>query len=316
MNKLAICFSGQGSQYQNMGLDYIESLKTYEDMANIASNILGFNVCDVLKDEKLINQTKYTQPLVALKSIFGYDMISKLNPNVQALLGFSLGEYSAYYASKVFDFEQLLVIIAKRAEFMDQDAQKTKGLMAAVIGLEKDQVKSVCLSLQDQGVIDIANDNSPNQYVISGEEALVLKAISLLKEAGARRVIELKTSGAFHTNLMESASKKLILEMNNNPKLTPSKSNIAIYMNLDAKVLNDEDILKHIEKQMINEVKFRESILNMKKDGITHILEIGPGKVLTNLIKKIEPEIEVINFDQIESYETVKGWLKIHGFTK
>jgi [acyl-carrier-protein] S-malonyltransferase len=87
-------------------------------------------------------------------------------------------------------------------------------------------------------------------------------------------------------------------------------------MNFDAKVLNDEDILKHIEKQMISEVKFRESIINMKKDGITHILEIGPGKVLTNLIKKIEPEIETINFDQMDSYETVKGWLQTHGFTK
>jgi [acyl-carrier-protein] S-malonyltransferase len=316
MNKLAICFSGQGSQYQNMGLDFIESSKTYKDMANTASNILNFDVSDVLKDEKLINQTRYTQPLVALKSIFGYDMISKLNPDVQALLGFSLGEYSAYYAAGVFGYEELLLIIAKRAEFMDQDAHQTKGLMAAVIGLNKDQVKNVCQSLQDQGVIDIANDNSPNQYVISGEEALVLKAIPLLKQMGARRVIELKTSGAFHTSLMKSASKKLVSEIQNNLYLKPLKSNIPIYMNFDAKVLNDEDILKHIEKQMISEVKFRESIINMKKDGITHILEIGPGKVLTNLIKKIEPEIETINFDQMESYETVKGWLQTHGFTK
>lgn len=316
MNKLAICFSGQGSQYPNMGLDFIESSKIYEDMANNASNILGFDVSDILKDEELINQTKYTQPLVALKSIFGYDMISQLNPNISAFLGFSLGEYSAYYAASVFGFKELLTMIAKRAEFMDQDAQKTKGLMAAVIGLEKEQVKSVCLSLQDQGVIDIANDNSPTQYVISGEEALVLKAIPLLKDLGARRVIELKTSGAFHTSLMKQASQKLVEEIQNNSTLTPSKSNTIIYMNFDASPLKDKDILKHIEKQMISEVKFRESIMHMHEDGITHILEIGPGKVLTNLIRKIEPKIETFNFDQFESYETVKGWLKTHGFTK
>lgn len=316
MNKLAICFSGQGSQYQHMGLDFIESSKTYENMAKIASDILNFNVCEVLKDEKLINQTKYTQPLVALKSIFGYDMISKLNPHIEAFLGFSLGEYSAYYASEVFKFEQLLTIIAKRAELMDQDAQKTKGLMAAVIGLKKEEVKEVCQSLHDQGIIDIANDNSQNQYVISGEESLVLKAIPLLKQIGARRVIQLNTSGAFHTSLMELASKKLVSEIQNNPYLKPLKSRTTMYMNVDAKVLKDKYILKHIEEQMIHEVKFRESILNMKKDGITHILEIGPGKVLTNLIKKIDPEIETINFDQMKSYETVKGWLQTHGFTK
>jgi [acyl-carrier-protein] S-malonyltransferase len=316
MNKLAICFSGQGSQYQYMALDFIESSKTYEDMANLASNILDFNVCDVLKDEKLINQTKYTQPLVALKSILGYDMISKLNPNIKAFIGFSLGEYSAYYASKVFGFEQLFKIIAKRAELMDHDAHQIKGLMAAVIGLEKFQVKAICESLQEQGVIDIANDNSPNQYVISGEEALVLKAIPLLKSIGARRVIELKTSGAFHTPLMHVASKKLVEEIQNDKDLFPSKSKTKMYMNLDASILNDEDILNHIEKQMISEVRFRESIINMKHDGITHILEIGPGKVLTNLIKKIDSKIETINFDQLDTYETVKGWLKTHGFTK
>lgn len=314
MNKLAVCFSGQGSQYQQMALDFIESSEKYKKMAEQASKIIGFDVIHVLSDDVLINQTRYTQPLVVLKSIFGFDMIQELNPKVEAYLGFSLGEYSAYYATGVFSFDQLFQIITKRAAYMEEDTKKTEGLMAAVIGLEKEKVKEVCMNLQLEGVIDIANDNSSNQQVISGEKSLILKAIPILKELGARRVIELKTSGAFHTSLMYEASQKLVKDIDKD--LKPSIAKHKMYMNLNAQPLDDKDILMHIEKQMTHEVKFRESVHNLKKDGITHILEIGPGKVLTNLINKIDPEIQTLNFDQANSYETVKGWLNIYGFTK
>jgi len=316
MNKLAVCFSGQGSQYQFMGLDYIEASPKYKQMEKEASSILGFDVLSVLSDDHLINQTRYTQPLIVLKSIFGFDMIKSLNPQIEAYLGFSLGEYSAYYAANIFNFKQLFEIITKRAAYMEADTKKTEGLMAAVIGLQKEEVKQVCLNLQKEGIIDIANDNAPSQLVISGEKSLIQKAAHILKELGARRVIELKTSGAFHTSLMSDASQKLKNDILTNKDLTPLKSPNKMYMNFDAQCLNDLDILNHIEKQMTHEVKFRESILNMKKDGITHILEIGPGKVLTNLIQKIDPLIETMNFDQEKSYEIVKGWLNTHGFTK
>lgn len=316
MNKLAICFSGQGSQYVNMGLDYINSYKIYEDMASNASKILGFNVIDILKDENLIHQTKYTQPLIVLKSIFGYDLISKLNLSIDTLLGFSLGEYSAYYAANVFDFEAIFQIISKRATYMEIDAKKQEGMMMAVIGLDKKTVSDVCTTLQIQGIIGIANDNAPNQVVISGETKLIEKAAVILKDLGARRIIELKTSGAFHTSLMSDASKQLVFDIKNNHLLTPHQANYKIMMNLDASYLKDEDIIFHIKNQMTHQVRFRESILNMKKDGITHILEIGPGKVLTNLINKIDPEIDTCHFDHLDTYETVKGWLKTHGFTK
>ncbi len=316
MNKLAVCFSGQGSQYQFMGLDYIEASPKYKQMEKEASSILGFDVLSVLSDDHLINQTRYTQPLIVLKSIFGFDMIKSLNPQIEAYLGFSLGEYSAYYAANIFNFKQLFEIITKRAAYMEADTKKTEGLMAAVIGLQKEEVKQVCLDLQKEGIIDIANDNAPSQLVISGKKSLIQKAALILKELGARRVIELKTSGAFHTSLMSDASQKLKNDILTNKDLTPLKSSNKMYMNFDAQCLNDLDILNHIEKQMTHEVKFRESILNMKKDGITHILEIGPGKVLTNLIQKIDPLIETMNFDQEKSYEIVKGWLNTHGFTK
>lgn len=316
MNKLAICFSGQGSQYIHMGMDYIENYQVYDEMANKASKILGFPVKEALNDESLINQTRYTQPLIALKSIFGYDLISKLDPKIDAFLGFSLGEYSAYYAADVFGFSSVLEIISKRALFMEEDTLKKTGMMAAIIGLDKQTVQQVCQSLEHLGVIAIANDNAPGQYVISGEIDLVKKAIELLKIKGARRAIELKTSGAFHTSLMSTASQKLIDAIEANDSLKPKETDKIIYMNFDAKPLRKDEVLNHIKMQMTHEVQLTQSIKRMSMDGITHILEIGPGKVLTNLINKIDPSIESQYFDQLDSYETVKGWLKTNGFTK
>jgi [acyl-carrier-protein] S-malonyltransferase len=316
MSKLAICFSGQGSQYLNMGIDFIDGDEQFRKMALEASKILDFDVIDAYKDEDKMKQTLYVQPLVVLKSIFGYEKIKSLNPNVSAVLGFSLGEYSAYYASEVFDLDQILTIISKRALYMEEQTQKQKGLMAAIIGLGYDEVNRVCESLSDQGVIKLANENSPNQFVISGEEALVVKAIEELKSIGARRAVVLNTSGAFHTPLMEEASKKLVQDIKNNVILKPKQHKLNMYMNLDAKLLKDEDIYKHVEKQMTHSVKFIDSIVQMKKDGITHMLEIGPGKVLTGLIKKIDADIDVMSFDSYDSFDAVKGWLNTHEFTK
>ena len=138
----------------------------------------------------------------------------------------------------------------------------------------------------------------------------------MLKEKGARRAITLQTSGAFHTSLMNNASKKLVEDIKNDDILKPNKSKFKIYMNLDAKPLEDKDIFNHIENQMTHPVLFIDTILNMKRDGITHILEIGPGKVLTNLIRKIDSTIETLSFDGLESFDTVKGWLETYGFTK
>lgn len=316
MNKLAICFSGQGSQYLNMGIDFVDGDEQFKKMALEASKILGFDVIDAYKDEDKMKQTLYVQPLVVLKSIFGFEKLKALNLKISAVQGFSLGEYSAYYAAEIFDLEQILTIISKRAFYMEEQTQKQKGLMAAIIGLGYDEVHRVCESLSDQGVIKLANENSPNQFVISGEESLVLKAIDLLKAKGARRAVILNTSGAFHTPLMEEASKKLAQDIKNNVILKPKHQKLNMYMNLDANLLDDHDIYMHIEKQMTHSVKFIDSIMNMKKDGITHILEVGPGKVLTGLIKKIDSDIEVMNFDSYDSFDAVKGWLNTHEFTK
>lgn len=316
MNKLAICFSGQGSQYVHMGMDFIKNYQIYDEMANKASKILGFSVKEVLNDESLINQTRYTQPLITLKSIFGYDLISKLEPKIDSFLGLSLGEYSAYYAADVFSFSSVLEIISKRAIFMEEDTLKKPGMMAAIIGIDKETVQQVCQSLENKGVIAVANDNAPGQYVISGEVYLVRKAIDILKIKGARRAIELKTSGAFHTSLMSTASEKIIKTIEANDLLKPKETDKTIYMNFDAKPLRKDEVLNHIKMQMTHEVQLTQSIKQMRIDGITHILEIGPGKVLTNLIHKIDPSIKTQYFDQLDSYETVKGWLKANGFTK
>ena len=316
MNQLAIVFSGQGSQYVQMGLDYINHDQAYKNMAEQASKVLGFNCIDVLSSEKVVTKTLYTQPLMILKSIFGYEEIKKLNPEISAIAGFSLGEYTAYYAASVYDFQSILKLVSKRAYYMDQASKNNDGAMAAIIGLNKDQVEEVCLSLAHQGIIKIANENEYKQFVISGEKKLVDKAIQILKEKGARRAVLLQTSGAFHTPLMQEASKKFIEEITKDDILKPKQHLCKMYMNYDSLPLLDKDVIMHMEKQMTHPVLFIDTIVNMKKDGMTHILEIGPGKVLTNLIKKIDPSIETMHFDKFESLEDVKGWLKIHGFTK
>jgi len=308
MNKLGICFSGQGSQYVGMALDFIDFSNVYKDMAKKASEILNFDVIETLSDQEKISNTRYTQPLMVLKSIFGFEEIKKLNPIINAVSGFSLGEFSAYYAAAVFDFYAILKIVSKRAIYMDDDTKQTNGKMAAIIGLSKSEINDVCQSLSTLGVIQIANENEPNQFVISGEENLVEQAIDLLKAKGARRAILLQTSGAFHTPLMENASKKLLEEVKKNVILKPKPSQLKMYMNKNASVLNDNDILDHIKNQMTHKVQFIDMVLNMKKDGITHILEIGPGKVLTNLIKKIDSDIETCSFDKLESLDIGCFW--------
>lgn len=316
MKKLALCFSGQGSQYLNMGIDYIEANPEDKNWIKQVSSLLEFDVNEALQSENAFEQTLKTQPLIVLKSLLGLRHILKLDPEISGITGFSLGEYTAYYASGVFSLPTLLSLVQKRAEVMEQATLINPGKMAAVIGLDREKILEVIAPFQTKGTLVIANENEPKQYVISGEEPILLEAVDALKAAGARRVIVLRTSGAFHTSLMDKAQQQFSQFIQNSDILKSSKPKYKQYMNLNAKVLQSQDLLMHLTKQMTHPVKFIDIIFQMKKDGITHFLEIGPGKVLTGLIQRIDPELTVMSFDKWSEYETVKGWLNTHGFTK
>ena len=253
------------------------------------------------------------QPLIVLKSILGLELLDPKKYKIDGYFGFSLGEFSAYYASGIFSLNDILSIVKIRGELMQEASIKYPGSMSAILGLDYETIKDSIEGLKSKGVIEIANENGFKQYVISGESDLVDKANEILKTKGAKRAVKLNVSGAFHTKMMQEASQTFMNEIatyERKPLETP------MIMNLDAEWLKENDIDYHLENQMTSSVKFIDMVLRLKKDGFTHILEIGPGRVLTGLIKKIDLDMEVQNFDSFEQFEETKGWLETHGFNK
>jgi len=312
MNKLAICFSGQGSQYEGMALDFIENHKPSFDLVTDVSNQLGFNFIDKYKHSDY-KKTDEVQLMIVLKSMLGLYALNVQNYHVDGYFGFSLGEFTAYYASGIFNLYDTLKIVKIRGDYMQKASLETKGAMAAIIGLNKTSILDTIKPLQQIGTIVIANENHHKQYVISGKKDLVEKAVNLLKTKGARRSVLLEVSGAFHTRLMNGAAKSFAKETKLFKK---NKMHTPMLMNVDGLWLNEKDINIHLEEQMTSPVKFIDMVNTLKKDGFTHVLEIGPKKVLTSFIKKIDKDINVMSFDHYNELENVERWLLANGFKK
>ena len=314
MKKLGLVFSGQGSQYSGMGLDFIELNPLLKEKELQASKLLGYDVKEILvsMDGKL-NETKYAQPLILLSTIFAYESFKSFNAEIEAVTGFSLGEYSAFYASGIFVFQQIIKLIDQRSAFMQQCAIQNPGKMAAILGLSPLEVEAICKEASSEGLVLCANYNSPLQTVISGEERAVQKAMKLSKIRGAKRALELNVSGAFHSPLMGDAGDLLY----NYVKLIPYQEPVfPVYLNTTAEPLDSKDLYKVMKNQIQTPVYFEQTIRNMTKRGITHFIEIGPGTVLSGLIKKIDSNLEVTNLNKAADLELLKGWLTTHGFIK
>ncbi|MBN2300508.1 MAG: ACP S-malonyltransferase [Acholeplasmataceae bacterium] len=314
MGKLAVIFAGQGSQYPNMGLDYLENQPQLKKKIDTASNILGFDVIEVLtSNDSRINETIYTQPLVFLVTMLAYEQFKNLNVSIDAVAGFSLGEYSALYASEIYTFEATLDMIKMRSLAMHQCSNKHPGKMAAILGLSSSVVDLICEEASSDGIVVSANYNSPVQVVISGEEHAVLKAIDLAKQKGAKRAIMLNVSGAFHSPLMREAGDDLALYIKDIAYKEPI---FPIYMNTTAKPLIIDNLHQEMKKQIQSSVYFEQTIKQMIEDGFTHFIEIGPGNVISGLIKKIDLNSHVSHLDKLSDLDALKGWLENHGFNK
>lgn len=302
--KTLLMFSGQGSQYPNMGLDVI-SLPENNEKIKLAEKILGFNITTALKNENNeLNQTKYTQPLMVLVSILLFEEFNK-NNNFDGLLGFSLGEYSALYAAEIYDFETLLKLVKVRSELMEEASNNNPGKMAAVLNFETEKLEEVVnkINNNNDSIVTIANYNSKNQLVISGNDKGFNKVIDELKELGVRRIIPLNVSGGFHSLLMKDASNKLfdyLITLNKNNNTKP------LYLNTTSNQLEIKELEKELQKQMHSSVLFYQSIENAIKDGYTRFIEIGPGKVLRNLVSKNYQNIEVLNIENIEDLKSLE----------
>ena len=253
--------------------------------------------------EEKLKSTEYTQPAIYIVSaIMGYLLIDKgLKPD--ALAGHSLGEYSALSIGEVFDFPTGLKLVKFRSENMAEAGKKEKGSMAAIVGLDDDSVQKVCSSYDGTGTVVAANYNSPGQVVISGSPDAIQWAMSASKKAGARMAVELNVSGAFHSPLMSSARENLAEMINS---LEISDSTFPVYTNVDAKpVTRNKDIKDSLIRQLESPVQWTKTILAMKKNGIKSFFEVGPGRVLQGLNKRIDRSISSKGIDSIKQLEQI-----------
>jgi len=284
----AYVFPGQGAQFIGMGKDLFDGSKAANEMFSRANSLLGFKITDIMfygSDDDL-KQTKVTQPAIFLHSTILAAVIgNSFKPGMVA--GHSLGEFSALVANKTLTFEDGLILVSKRAKAMQKACEKTPSSMAAILGLDDKIVEEVCASIKE--VVVPANYNSPGQIVISGSNDGIDKAIELLKEKGAKRAIKLSVGGAFHSPLMEPARLELEEAIKNT---TFSKPICPVYQNVNAVPSIDPDIIKlNLVSQLTSPVRWTQSVINMISGGATSFIEVGPGNVLSGLIKKVNKEM-------------------------
>ncbi len=282
----AYVFPGQGAQFSGMGLDLYEKYPKAQELFEEANDILGFAITDIMFEGTAdqLKETKVTQPAIFLHSVILSRVLGDaFRPDMVA--GHSLGEFSALVANGALKFEDGLTLVSKRAMAMQKACEKTPSTMAAVLGLDDEVVEKICASVE--GVVVPANYNCPGQLVISGEITAVEKACEKLKDAGARRALVLPVGGAFHSPVMEPAREELAAAIEATKFSEPT---CPIYQNVNAKAVNSaSDIQKNLIAQLTAPVRWTQSVQQMIADGASDFTEVGPGKVLQGLVKKIDP---------------------------
>jgi [acyl-carrier-protein] S-malonyltransferase len=281
----AYVFPGQGAQFSGMGKDLYENSATARDMFNQANNILGFDIQKIMfegSDEEL-KQTKVTQPAIFLHStILAACLGDAFQPDMVA--GHSLGELSALVANKTLKFEDGLRLVYKRALAMQAACEKVPSTMAAILGLEDNVVEDICAAID--GIVVAANYNCPGQLVISGTIEAVEEACAKLTEAGAKRALILPVGGAFHSPLMEPAKEELAAAIEATVFAQPT---CPVYQNVTAAAVSDpEEIKRNLMVQLTAPVRWTQTMQQMIADGASEVIEVGPGKVLQGLFKKVD----------------------------
>ena len=281
-------FPGQGAQYVGMGKDLYENSAQARDMFERANELLGFRITDIMFEgtSEELKQTKVTQPAVFLHSVI---LAKTLGVEPAAVAGHSLGEFSALVVSGALSFEEGLMLVAKRAMAMQRACELCPGTMAAVLNLPNETVEQVCEGVE--GVVVAANYNCPGQLVISGAVSAVEEACVKMKEAGARRALVLPVGGAFHSPLMEPARKELEEAISSASFQTPI---CPIYQNVTGQAVTSPDIIKaNLISQLTSPVRWTQTMGNMIANGLTEVVEVGPGTVLQGLFKKAGAELQL-----------------------
>jgi len=301
MNEVFL-FPGQGSQFVGMAKDLFDEFQFAKDRFKQAENTLGYNLAEIAFEgpDKILKQTQFTQPSIFVHSVIINDFLSRKGIFPSAVAGHSLGEFSALVSAQALSFEDALSIVKVRANQMAKAGDLQPGSMAAILGADRGQLETIC---NQNGIVLPANLNAPGQVVISGEVDAVANAIVTAKKIGIRRALLLNVSGAFHSPLMTPARVPLLEALDS---VNFSDAKIPVYQNVSAKpVINADELKSNILKQLESPVRWAEIISNMNRDGFTSFLEIGPGKVLQGLNKRILTEHDSSSIgtkEQVELY--------------
>ncbi|HEM6115989.1 ACP S-malonyltransferase [Streptococcus pluranimalium] len=303
MTKTAFLFAGQGAQTLGMARDLYEHFDIVKATFEQASQILGYDIRHLIdEDQDKLNQTRFTQPAILTTSVAIYKLLIEKGISPDIVAGLSLGEYSALVAAGALDFETALQLVAKRGQLMEEAAPAGSGKMVAIMNAEVSVIESACQSASDLGVVSPANYNTPQQIVIGGEVTAVDKAVDILKETGVKRMIPLQVSGPFHTTLLEQASQGLaeVLE-----EVTFNDFELPLVGNTEATIMKKKDIKSLLARQVMEPVRFYESIAEIQAFGVDRIIEVGPGKVLSGFIKKIDKNLPTFAVNDLASLEAL-----------
>lgn len=306
MKKVVFMFPGQGSQVVGMGNDFYKSEKI-KDLYELANKALGKNIKELMFEgpTEELTETENAQPALLLSSIAAYTLLKEAGITPVMTVGHSLGEYSALVAAKSLKLEEALPLVATRGKLMEKAFPKGQGTMAAVIGLSQEEIETQLAKITEE-IVDLANLNCPGQIVISGSKAGIDKAAELLKEAGARRVLPLNVSGPFHSRLMKEANEEFEKSLD---QVNLTDADIPVYANVTANAVKDSEEIKDLlMKQLYSPVRFEESINNMLASGVDAFVEVGTGKVLSGLVRKIDRKAKTFSVQDEKSLEEFIAW--------
>lgn len=297
MTKRAFLFAGQGAQKLGMARDFYDAYPMVKDLFDRAEGILGYDLRLLIDtDEEKLNRTRYTQPAILTTSVAIFKVLQSHGLYPDLVAGLSLGEYSALVASGALSFEDALQLVAKRGQFMEDAAPAGSGKMIAVLNTDAKLIEEICEEASSVGVVSPANYNTPGQIVIGGETKAVNHALELLKEKGVKRLIPLNVSGPFHTALLEPASKNLSLEL---AKVKFKDFSLPLVGNTEADIMTKKRIPELLERQVMEPVRFYDSITKLQELGCEEVIEIGPGSVLSGFIKKIDKNLQCTSISDI-----------------
>ncbi|HAB95255.1 MAG TPA: [acyl-carrier-protein] S-malonyltransferase [Enterococcus sp.] len=297
--KTAFLFSGQGAQYPKMGEELYHQEAIVRETFEQASTILGYDMAELcFTENERLNQTEYTQPAILTVSTAFWRLLDAQGIEADAVAGLSLGEYTALVASGALDFQTAVALVQKRGRYMANAAPAGVGKMVAVMNTPAETIEQICKEASQAGIVTPANYNTPQQIVIGGEVPAVDKAVELLQAAGTKRVIPLNVSGPFHTALLEPASQQLAQEL---AQITFDELQVPVISNTTTQPMQQDQIKELLTLQVKSPVRFYESIATLKQLGIQQVIEIGPGKVLSGFMKKIDKEIQTARVEDSQT---------------